>query len=96
MILISITKKSGDMNDKLLNEYNIDKIEFINYAGLQFSLFEDEKKKWEKVYLITIIENSIGIVKGGREKNINTLLDEFRFYPGIKPIKLVNRCPSII
>jgi len=36
MILISITKKSGDINDKLLNKYNIDKIGFINYAELQF------------------------------------------------------------
>ena len=99
-ILGAITKKIGGINIKPIKEYNIDEMEIINYSELKInlpmktsSIINDEKRQMGE----SISEYNKRIFQwhceGGIEANINLLINEFKLYRDIRPIRIIINGP---
>ena len=99
-VISSITKKIGGIDVKPIKEYNIDEMEIINYCELKInipmktsSFLDDEKRQMGE----SLSEYNKRLFnwhcEGGIEENINLLINEFKLYRDIKPIRIIINGP---
>ena len=99
-IIGSITKNTGGINIKPIKEYDIDEMEIMNYCELKVnlpmkssSIFNDEKREMGE----SLAEYNKKLFRwhceGGIEENINLLINEFKLYRNIKPIRIIINGP---
>ena len=99
-IIGSITKNIGGINIKPIREYDIDEMEIMNYCELKVnlpmkasSIFNDEKREMGESLADYNKKLFRWHCEGGIEENINLLINEFKLYRNIKPIRIIINGP---